>query len=118
MGSDYGGTVQRFTTGDAVWVRPGQSSRWLNDDEAVVLEDVGCGYLVLQDTERVPSYGQGHYVCDLELSGLLEVPALPEDQAMRDLRLMDFSLRVTRHLNSACGYRNTETGSMRILTHV
>jgi hypothetical protein len=121
MGSDYGGTVPRFAKGDTVWVSPTDSGYWLTDDEATVLEDVGSGYLVLQAAERVSSYGQGHYVCDAELSGLHDVPQLAaevEKVAIRDFRLADFGSRATRLLNAACGYRNTDTGSMRILTHV
>jgi hypothetical protein len=120
MGSDYGGAVRRFTSGEAVWIEPAGSGEWLVDDEAVILEDLGCGYLVLQATERVPSYGQGHYVCDTELSRLLEVPPVRAQQevpVVRDFQLMDFTVRVTQYLNRACGYRNTDTGSMRILTH-
>lgn len=121
MGSDYGGTVPRFVKGDTVWVSPADSGYWLTDDEATVLEDVGSGYLVLQAAERIPSYGQGHYVCDVELSRLHDVPQLivmPEIVPARDFRLADFSAKATRFLNAACGYRNTDTGSMRILTHL
>lgn len=63
---------RRFRRGEAVWVSPTVSSQWLSDDEAVVMEDVGAGYLVLQESERVPSHGLGHFVCDKELTVLCE----------------------------------------------
>jgi len=40
----------------------------------VILEDLGDGYLVLQESERVPSYGAGHFVQDVELQHI-ELPA-------------------------------------------
>ena len=33
----------------------------------MVLDDLDDGYLVLQDLERVPSYGSGHFVQDAEV---------------------------------------------------
>ena len=53
-----------------VWVSPGESGEWLTDDEAVILEDFGDGYRVLQESERVPSYGSGHFVQDSEIEAV------------------------------------------------
>jgi hypothetical protein len=77
--------------GEAVWVSPSVSSQWLSDDEAVVLEDVGAGYLVLQESERVPSHGLGHFVCDRELSELCE-GARPVMVRVKVRRLREFTL--------------------------
>lgn len=76
--------------GEAVWVSPSVSSPWLSDDEAVVMEDVGAGYLVLQDSERVPSHGVGHFVCDRELSELCE-GAPPVMVRVKVRRLREFT---------------------------
>lgn len=57
----------RYSVGDVVWINPGESGDWLTEDEAVVLEDFGDGYRVLQESERVPSYGSGHFVQDSEI---------------------------------------------------
>lgn len=57
----------RYSVGDVVWINPGESGEWLMEDEAVILEDFGDGYRVLQESERVPSYGSGHFVQDNEL---------------------------------------------------
>lgn len=65
--------AQRFVSGEHVWVAPSASGEWLCDDEAVVLEDLECGYVVLQDSERIPSYGAGHFACDMELERLCRV---------------------------------------------
>lgn len=60
----------RHKVGDVIWVSPAQSGEWLTEDEALVLEDFGDGYRVLQESERVPSYGSGHFVQDSELERL------------------------------------------------
>jgi hypothetical protein len=36
----------------------------------MILEDLGDGYLVLQESERVPSYGAGHFVQDVEVQSI------------------------------------------------
>ena len=54
--------MTRYKAGDVVWISPCESGDWLVEDEAVVLEDFGDGYRVLQESERVPSYGSGHFV--------------------------------------------------------
>ena len=59
--------MTRYKAGDVVWISPCESGDWLIEDEAVVLEDFGDGYRVLQESERVPSYGSGHFVHDSEL---------------------------------------------------
>jgi len=64
----------RFIVGQSVWVSPCASGAWVSDDEGVILEDLGDGYLVLQESERVPSYGAGHFVQDVELQHI-ELPA-------------------------------------------
>lgn len=46
---------------------PCASGAWVIEDEAVVLDDLGDGYLVLQELERVPSHGAGHFVQDVEV---------------------------------------------------
>lgn len=58
---------KRFTCGQAVWIAPCASGVWVNEDAAVVLEDLGDGYLVLQEPERVQSNGMGHFVQDTEV---------------------------------------------------
>lgn len=78
MGSSFvGRETRRFNSGEAVWVSPSVSGEWLSDDEATVLEDLGTGYIVLQASERVSSYGLGHFVCDMELAVLVDEPARP-----------------------------------------
>lgn len=67
--------MTRYKVGDVVWVSPGESGDWLVEDEAVVLEDFGDGYRVLQESERVPSYGSGHFVQDSELERAEELLA-------------------------------------------
>lgn len=67
--------MTRYKAGDVVWVSPDESGDWLVEDEAVVLEDFGDGYRVLQESERVPSYGSGHFVQDSELERLEELLA-------------------------------------------
>jgi hypothetical protein len=90
MGNRQGWETRRFMQGEAVWVSPSVSSPWLSDDEAVVVEDVDAGYLVLQDSERVPSHGLGHFVCDRELSALCE-GARPDMVRVKVQRLRAFS---------------------------
>lgn len=87
--------TRRFSKGEAVWVSPSVSGQWVSDDEATVIEDLGTGYLVLQDSELVPSYGLGHFVCDLELSVLFEAPyvPLPALEVFRERRLWEFNRR-------------------------
>ena len=63
----------RFTVGQSVWVAPCASGAWVSEDEAVILEDLGDGYLVLQESERVASYGAGHFVQDIEVEHM-ELP--------------------------------------------
>jgi hypothetical protein len=87
--------TRRFVRGEAVWVSPSVSGWWLTDDEAVVLEDVGAGYLVLQESERVPSHGTGHFVCDRELSALCKGlrPVMVRVKVRRLREFMDLRLR-------------------------
>lgn len=88
-----GRETRRFRTGETVWVSPSVSGHWLCDDEATVIEDLGAGYLVHQTSERVPSNGLGHFVCDLELAALYATPyvPVPEAEIRRDRRLWDFN---------------------------
>lgn len=58
---------KRYTSGQAVWISPCASGVWVIEDEAVVVDDLGDGYLVLQESERVPSHGSGHFVQDAEV---------------------------------------------------
>jgi hypothetical protein len=58
---------KRFTAGQVVWIAPCASGVWVIEDEAVVLDDLGDGYLVLQEAERVASHGAGHFVQDTEV---------------------------------------------------
>jgi hypothetical protein len=62
--------MKRYEVGDTVWISPDESGDWLVDDEAVILEDFGDGYRVLQESERVPSYGSGHFVQDSEIEAV------------------------------------------------
>lgn len=66
--------MRRFSRGQSVWISPCASGAWVNEDEAVILEDLGDGYLVLQESERVASYGAGHFVQDIEVE-LIEMPS-------------------------------------------
>ena len=59
--------MDRFTAGQTVWLAPCASGAWVSEDEGVILEDLGDGYLVLQESERVPSFGAGHFVQDVEV---------------------------------------------------
>lgn len=60
----------RFTAGQSVWVSPSFSGEWVIEDEATILDDLDSGYIVLQELERHPSYGSGHYVQDIEVLAL------------------------------------------------
>jgi hypothetical protein len=63
--------VERFKSGQSVWVSPGLSGETVIEDEAVVLDDLGDGYIVLQAAERVPSHGMGHFVQDIEVLAMM-----------------------------------------------
>jgi hypothetical protein len=63
--------MKRYKAGQAVWVSPCASGQWVREDEAVVLDDLGDGYLVLQESERAPSHGGGHFVQDSEVLNLM-----------------------------------------------
>lgn len=41
------------------------------EDEATIVDDLGDGYIVLQETEREPSYGMGHFVQDIEVLDMM-----------------------------------------------
>lgn len=58
---------KRYESGQPVWISPSVSGHQLTDDEAVVLDDLGDGYIVLQESEREPSHGMGHFVQDVEV---------------------------------------------------
>jgi hypothetical protein len=60
---------QRYATGQSVWVSPSASGHQLVEDEATIVDDLGDGYIVLQESERVPSCGMGHFVQDIEVTG-------------------------------------------------
>lgn len=60
---------QRFAMGQSVWISPSANGQQLVEDEAVIVDDLGDGYIVLQESERVPSYGTGHFVQDIEVTG-------------------------------------------------
>lgn len=64
----------RFVEGDIVWVSPAGSGDVLADDEATVVEDLGTGYIVLQDSEVGDSGGLGWFADDTEVESLM--PAL------------------------------------------
>jgi hypothetical protein len=57
----------RFESGQSVWISPCLSGEFVIEDEAIVMDDLGDGYIVLQVAERVPSYGSGHFVQDNEV---------------------------------------------------
>lgn len=63
--------MERYKAGQGVWVSPCASGHWVIEDEAVVLDDLGDGYLVLQALERMPSHGAGHFVQDTEVLDLV-----------------------------------------------
>jgi hypothetical protein len=91
--SSVGRETRRFNIGETVWVSPSVSGQWLCEDEATVVEDLGTGYIVHQASERVSSYGLGHFVCDLELAVLFAEPytPLPKLEVFRDRRLWEFN---------------------------
>ena len=80
-----------------------------------MIEDLGAGYLVHQSSERVPSNGLGHFVCDLELTALFAAPyvPVPEVDVRRDRRLMDFNTRVL----SMLGRARCERGALVRIIH-
>ena len=61
----------RFTVGQSVWVSPSASGNMLVEDMAVIVDDLEDGYVVLQELERVPSFGMGHFVQDIEVLAML-----------------------------------------------
>lgn len=63
--------MKRFESGQSVWVSPGLSGETVIEDEAVIVDDLGDGYIVLQATERVASFGMGHFVQDKEVLAMM-----------------------------------------------
>lgn len=61
----------RFQAGQSVWVSPSASGLQLVEDTATIVDDLGDGYIVLQESERVPSYGMGHFVQDVEVGDMV-----------------------------------------------
>lgn len=61
----------RFTAGQSVWVSPSINGEWVIEDEATILDDLGDGYVVLQELERIPSHGVGHFVQDMEVQNIM-----------------------------------------------
>lgn len=59
---------QRYTAGQSVWVSPSAGGQQLVEDEGVIVDDLGDGYIVLQESERVPSHGMGHFAQDIEVT--------------------------------------------------
>lgn len=59
--------MKRFQLGQSVWVSPCTSGEWVIEDEGVIVDDLGDGYIVLQQLERKPSHGMGHFVQDIEV---------------------------------------------------
>jgi hypothetical protein len=59
--------MSRFVVGQVVWVSPCASGVFVCEDSGTVLDDLEDGYLVLQESERVPSHGAGHFVQDIEV---------------------------------------------------
>lgn len=62
---------KRFDPGQTVWLSPCASGLQVTEDEAIVVDDLGDGYIVLQQSERVPSYGMGHFVQDREVLAMV-----------------------------------------------
>lgn len=54
-----------------MWISPCFSAEWVIEDEAIVLDDLGDGYIVLQQLERLPSFGMGHFVQDIEVLAMM-----------------------------------------------
>lgn len=50
-----------------MWVSPSVSGHQLIEDAATIVDDLGDGYIVLQESEREPSHGMGHFVQDIEV---------------------------------------------------
>jgi hypothetical protein len=67
--NDFKGNA-RFVEGDTVWISPNANAGVLADDEAMVLEDLGTGYIVIQEDELEPSDGLGWFVSDVEVESL------------------------------------------------
>jgi len=57
----------RFSVGQSVWISPGLSGEYVIEDEAIILDDLEDGYIVLQESELMPSHGMGHFVQDREV---------------------------------------------------
>ena len=57
----------RFSVGQSVWISPGLSGEYVIEDEAIILDDLEDGYIVLQEMELIPSHGMGHFVQDREV---------------------------------------------------
>ena len=57
----------RYQSGQSVWVSPRVSCAYVIEDEAIVLDDLEDGYIVLQEMELIPSHGMGHFVQDREV---------------------------------------------------
>lgn len=109
-------TKGRYRQGETVWVAPSSSGEWVCDDEAVILEDLDTGYLVLQESERVPSHGQGHFVCDVEVTMLFgpSPTILPRGEVRRDRRLWEFN----GHARQVLGTARCDRGRQkRVLVH-
>lgn len=62
---------KRFAVGQSVWVSPAASGNQLVEDEATIMDDLDDGYVVLQVSERVPSYGMGHFAQDIEVWAMM-----------------------------------------------
>jgi hypothetical protein len=62
---------KRFQAGQSVWVSPSASGHQLVEDTATIVDDLGDGYIVLQESERVSSHGMGHFVQDVEVADLV-----------------------------------------------
>ena len=58
---------KRYKSGTSVWISPSASGQQLMEDAATIVDDLGDGYIVLQESERVPSHGMGHFVQDVEV---------------------------------------------------
>jgi hypothetical protein len=57
----------RFSVGQSVWISPGLSGEYVIEDEAIIVDDLEDGYIVLQESELMPSHGMGHFVQDREV---------------------------------------------------
>lgn len=57
----------RYKSGQSVWVSPQVSRAYVIEDEAIIIDDLEDGYIVLQESELVPSHGMGHFVQDIEV---------------------------------------------------